>query len=127
MASATKGALAVLLGVLLSGACPAASAQDPVPSYSRKFVQAVSVNGRDIDTKSYLDQAWELKGRSGLTANSGLVWDATAREWRLKSKLPEEALKAIAHYASWTALPARVAINTAQAYRELDRLDELAK
>jgi hypothetical protein len=105
----------------------AGQAQAPRPASSAAFVQSIVVGDKKIDTKSYLDQAWELKVRGGLTANSGLVWDSAAREWRLKSRLPEEAEKAIAHYASWTAIAARVGINTAQAYRELDRIDELAK
>src|SRR5262249_1801746 len=33
----------------------------------------------------------------------------------------------IAHYASWTAIAARVGINTAGTYGETDRIDELAK
>ncbi|MGA2419347.1 MAG: hypothetical protein ABSG69_04640, partial [Candidatus Acidiferrum sp.] len=82
---------------------------------------------RNIDTKSYLDQAWELKVRGGLIVNSGLTWDATKREWSLKSTLPPDALKAIAHYASWTATAARVGLNIAEVYEETDRLDELAK
>jgi len=85
------------------------------------------LNNRTISTKEYLNQAWELKIRAGLTSNSGFAWDPAAREWKLKYPLSEEAQKAIAHYASWTATASRVGINVASAYGELDKFDELAK
>jgi len=74
-----------------------------------------------------MGQAWELKVRAGLINNSGLVWNPAIRQWRMGSQFPESARKAIAHYASWTATAARVGINTAEAYRETERIDELAK
>ena len=94
---------------------------------ARRLVHSISVAGKSIATKTYLDQAWEVKARSGLVVNSGLVWNSATRQWSQKSTLPDDALKAIAHYASWTATPARYAINVAETYRELDKIDELAK
>jgi len=124
----TAFAIPALFGILIGYSfLRAALGQDPAPSQARNPVLSVPVNNSTIETKTYLDQAWELKGRSGLTANSGLVWDSATREWRLKSRLPDEALKAIAHYASWTATPARVGVSIAQSYGELDKIDELAK
>jgi hypothetical protein len=114
------------MGILVCSQC-ANSGQAPVSSAPQNLVQSISLNDRKIDTKTYLDRAWELKARGGLTSNSGFVWDSAAREWSLKTRLPDEALKAIAHYASWTANAARFGINSAQAYGELDRFDELAK
>lgn len=124
----TQFAIPALLGLFMG--ClflSPAWAQDAGLPRAKNLFQFIAVNNRTIETKAYLDQAWELKVRTGLTVNSGLVWDPAAREWRLKSKLSEEALKAIPHYASWTATPARVGINIAEAYGELDKIDELAK
>ena len=90
-------------------------------------VQSIILKDKTIATKDYLDQAWEQKIRTGLTVNSGFAWDPVAREWKLKFPLSEEAQKGIAHYASWTATPARVAINIAEAYGESDKVDELAR
>lgn len=104
-----------------------ARGQERTPSKAKDPFQQITLHNKTIETKSYLDQAWELKIRTGLSVNSGLVWDSAAREWKLKSALPDEAQKAIAHYASWTATPANVGINIAQSYGELDKLDELAK
>ncbi|HUN62731.1 MAG TPA: hypothetical protein VMU53_12110 [Candidatus Sulfotelmatobacter sp.] len=102
-------------------------AEQDASRQAQSLLQSISVQNRTINTKSYLDQAWETKIRAGFTANSGFAWDPASHEWRIATKLPEDAQRAIAHYASWTAVPARVALNTAQAYHELDRLDELAK
>lgn len=104
-----------------------ASGQEASPSYAKNPFRQITLHNKTIETQTYLDQAWELKIRTGLSVNSGLAWDPAAREWKLKSPLPDEAQKAIAHYASWTATPAHVGINVAQAYGELDKLDELAK
>ena len=105
----------------------AATTDDPSVAAARQLVRSISIPGKSIDTKTFLDQAWEVKARSGLVANSGLAWNPSSRQWSLKSTLPDDALKAIAHYASWTATPARYAINVAETYRELDKIDELAK
>jgi len=102
-------------------------AQDTNVSSPKSPFQQITLDNKTTETKTYLDQAWELKVRTGLTVNSGLAWDASAREWKLRSPLPDEAQKAIAHYASWTATPARVGINIAEAFGELDKFDELAK
>lgn len=118
----------VLLGITVgSGALAPGISQAQSTSSPKTVFQSIAVGGKNIDTRSYLDQAWELKARGGLTSNSGLSWDANAREWRLQTKLPDETLQAIAHYASFTANAARFGINVAQAYRELDKMDELAK
>ena len=102
--------------------------QGSSPSAAKNPFQQIGLyNKIIIETKAYLDQAWEQKIRPGLTANSGLVWDSSAREWKLKAPLPDEAQKAIAHYASWTATPTGVGINIAEAHGETDKLDELAK
>lgn len=101
--------------------------QSPDRSRASNPFLSIPLKDRTIETKGYLDQAWEAKIRTGLTVNSGFAWDQAAREWKLKFPLSEEAQKAIAHYASWTAIAARVGINIASAYGEPDKFDELAK
>jgi hypothetical protein len=119
---AILGAITLLAPFLIAGQTPTS----PTPT-SGDIVRSVALGDRNIDTKIYLDQAWELKVRRGLIVNSGLTWDATKRQWSTKTTLPFDAQKAVAHYAGWTAIAARVGINTAETYRELDRIDELAK
>lgn len=104
-----------------------AQGQSPALAGASTPFQSISLKDKTVLTKDYLDQAWEQKIRTGLTVNSGFAWDPAAREWKLKFPLPEEAQKSIAHYASWTATPARVGINIAEAYGESDKLDELAR
>src|SRR5215470_2115437 len=111
------------LCLLISPGC----AQDANVSSPKNPFRQITLSSKTFETKAYLDQAWALKVRTGLTVNSGLAWDPATREWKLKSPLPEEAQKAIAHYASWTATPAGVGINMAEAFGELDEFDELAK
>src|SRR5215813_4729019 len=57
------------------------------------YMRSIPLKNGAIETKTYLDQAWEQKVRSGLVANSGFGWDASKREWRMKYKLPEDAVK----------------------------------
>ena len=115
---------AALICVPASAQKPVAVADSPLSNLADSFV----VRGQKITTKSYLDEAWNAKGRPGLTANSGLEWNPATHVWAKKSSgLPEEALRGIAHYASWTAIPGRVGVNIAQTYHELDLVDELAK
>lgn len=104
----------------------AAQEQSPGSQASNPF-QSISLKDKTIETKDYLDQAWQQKIRTGLTVNSGFGWDSATRGWKLKFPLSDEAQKGIAHYASWTATAARVGINIAEAYGESDKLDELAK
>src|SRR5215472_8233832 len=101
--------------------------QESSPSRTKNPFQQISLPNKTIETRAYLDQAWEMKIRTGLSVNSGFVWDVASREWKLKSAMPDEAQKAIAHDASWTAAPAHVGINIAEAYGESDKLDELAR
>jgi hypothetical protein len=103
------------------------STEDSAVSNPPSLLKSIPLSNRTLDTKTYLDQAWEFKARSGLTANSGLVWDPKSREWRRGNKLADEALKAIAHYAGFTATAAKFAVNVAETYHEPERLDELAK
>ncbi|HXA00129.1 MAG TPA: hypothetical protein VN025_20395 [Candidatus Dormibacteraeota bacterium] len=122
-------ALSTVLSIALLGSpsfVAGAAGEDPSTAPA-SFVRSIPLKNGAIDTKTYLDQAWEQKARSGLVANSGLAWDSATRDWRMKNKLPDEAVKAIAHYASWTAVAARVGLNIADAYHEQDRMDELAK
>lgn len=93
----------------------------------QELTQSIVANDLKIDTKAYLDQAWSAKGRAGLTANSGLEWDPSARQWALKSKLSDEAQAGIAQVASFTEPAGRFGVNLAQIYHELDLVDELAK
>lgn len=103
------------------------SAQGPaIPAGELNLVRSFTVNGRQFDTKSYLDQAWEIKGRPGLFANGGMTWDPVARQWHLKPALPAEFSRAIAHYASWTANATGIGINIGKTYHEVDLIDELA-
>jgi hypothetical protein len=107
---------------------PFLSAQETSPeaklaNLSHSFV----VDGKTIDTKTYLDQAWETKGRAGLFANGGMNWDPQTRKWTAKPALPADFSKAVAHYASWTATAGALGLNIATTYHELDLTDELAK
>jgi len=90
------------------------------------LAQSFRVGGKVIDTKAYLDQAWEAKGRPGLFANGGMIWEPATRQWHVKPGLPRDFSKAIAHYASWTATAAGIGINIARTYHELNLIDELA-
>jgi hypothetical protein len=90
------------------------------------FTHSFTVKDKELDTKSYLDQAWEVKGRPGLIVNGGLNWDPVVRQWSPRPGLPLEFSRAIAHYASWTAPAAGIAINIARTYHELNLIDELA-
>jgi hypothetical protein len=91
------------------------------------FAGTIAVGDVKIDTKAYLEQAWSVKGRPGFVANTGLAWDAGSRQWTVPSKVPDETLKGIAQYASFTEPAARLAVNVAQTYHDLDLTDELAK
>lgn len=123
-------AMAALLGasipcLLVSRPLPAeegASGRE-LSNIARSFV----VNGRTIDTKSYLDQAWEAKGRPGLFYSGGMDWNPQSRQWHVKPVLPADFSKAVAHYASFTATAGALAVNIAQTYHEVGLADELAK
>jgi len=85
------------------------------------------VNGKTIDTKSYMDQAWEAKGRPGLFYGGGMTWDRQTRQWNVKPNLPPEFSRAVAHYASFTNIGGALAVSIAATYHEVDLADELAK
>lgn len=111
---------------LLSPTSFRATAATPEEEFSqlrRSFV----VNGRTIDTKSYLQQAWEAKGRPGLFSNGGMDWDGKTRDWRVKPGLPPDYFRGIAYYASFTAPAGSIAVSIAGAYHEPELMDELAK
>lgn len=127
MRSVQRVILISLVFAILAAVLFAQTPQAPASPAPQKIVQSIVLSDRTLDTKTYLDQAWEQKARAGLVYNSGLAWDPAARQWSTKSKLPDDALKAIAHYASFTANAARFGVNVAQTYHELDRFDELAK
>ena len=91
------------------------------------IVHSVVVSGRKIDTKSYLDQAWEAKGRPGLFSNGGMNWDPRTREWHLKPNLPKEFTRVIGCYGASTSWAADINNNIAATYHELDLMDELAR
>jgi hypothetical protein len=123
--------IAVLLGASL---CPLLSspsfpaqqaASDELSNLAHSFV----VNGRTIDTKSYLDQAWEAKGRPGFFSNGGMNWDPQTRQWHVKpaAALPPDFSKAVAHYASFTNIAGALGVSIAATYHEVDLADELAK
>jgi hypothetical protein len=120
-------ALLLALALPIEPSLSVRTPEDSQLAAARKLVHTVPLGKRSLDTKAYLDEAWEVKGRSGLVFNSGLSWNSTARQWSLRSTLSDQAQKSIAHYASWTAIPARFAVNVAETYRELDKIDELAK
>ena len=107
---------------------PALRAQKPM-SEDRfaNLAHSFVVDGKTIDTKTYLDQAWEAKGRPGLFANGGMNWDPLARKWTLMPARPADFSKAVAHYASWTATAGSLGLNIAATYHEVDLMDELAK
>lgn len=122
--------MAALFGASISclPASPPLSAQEAASSaelfnISHSFV----VNGKVVNTKSYLDQAWEAKGRPGLFYSGGMNWDPQSRQWHIKPGLPPDFSKAIAHYASFTATAGRIAVSMAATYHEADLADELAK
>lgn len=110
---------------LISGSAPAHSADPGVPETN--FTQSFVANGKTIDTKSYLDQAWEAKGRPGLFYAGGMDWDSKTRQWHVKATLPGDFSKEVAHYASFTASAGQVAVNIAGTYHEIQLADELAK
>ncbi|MGB7284458.1 MAG: hypothetical protein WBE13_19495 [Candidatus Acidiferrum sp.] len=83
--------------------------------------------GRTLDTKSYMDQGWEAKGRPGLFYSGGMNWDPQTREWHIKSQLPADFYKAIARYASFTNIGGALAVSIARTYHEVALADELAK
>lgn len=118
--------LTLLLSLILCSSFPVWGQSQRLSHVANPF-QSITLKNKTIETKDYLDQSWELKIRTGLTVNSGLVWDPASREWKLRFPLSDEAQKGIAHYASWTATAARVGINIASAYGERDKFDELAK
>jgi len=92
-----------------------------------KLAQSFVVNGKAIDTKSYLDQAWEAKGRPGLFYSGGMNWDPKSRQWQPTPVLPADFSKAVAHYASFTAPAGAIAVSIAGTYHEVELADELAK
>jgi len=91
------------------------------------LAHSLVVNGKTIDTKSYLDQAWEAKGRPGLFSNGGMDWDSKSRQWHVRSGLPPDYSKAVAYYASFTAPAGQIGVSIAGTYHEVDLADELAK
>src|ERR1700730_11830457 len=68
------------------------SSEDRFANLLHSFV----VDGKTIDTKTYLDQAWETKGRPGLFANGGMNWDPLAREWTLMPAPSADFFQAVA-------------------------------
>src|SRR5208282_4975843 len=88
--------MAVLFGASIPclQACPQLPAQQlssdsELSNISRSFV----VNGRTFDTKSYMDKAWEAKGRPGLFYSGGMNWDSQTRQWQVKPGLPPDFSK----------------------------------
>lgn len=121
--------LVLLAGLISYLLCP-----QPLSAQEKKSAVDLSnlahsfvVNGKTIDTKTYLDQAWEAKGRPGLFSSGGMTWDPKARQWNVKPVLPADFSKAVAHYASWTAIAGAIGVNIAATYHEVDLADELAK
>ena len=102
---------------------PRATSETELASLAKSFV----LNGKTIDTKSYLDQAWEVKGRPGFFYSGQMNWDAKTRQWHVKPDPLPDFSKAVAHYASFTATAGSLGINIARTYHEVDLADELAK
>jgi hypothetical protein len=105
---------------------PNASLGAKLPASTDTLAHSFTVNGKEINTKAYLQQAWEAKGRPGLFANAGMTWDSGTRQWHLKPNLPADFSRAIAQYASFTETSAQIGVDIAQAYHDLDLIDELA-
>jgi hypothetical protein len=122
---ATAVSLAVLSSAIL-GSTHAPQVADP-GTPEANFTRAFVVNGKTIDTRSYLDQAWEAKGRPGLVWNGRMTWDPRTRQWNLQPGRPADYLRAIAHYASFTAPAGQIAVSIAGTYHEISLADELAK
>lgn len=100
-----------------------AKSSSELANLSHSFV----ANGKTIDTKSYLDQAWEAKGRPGFFYSGGMNWNPETRQWTVKPKLPDDFSRAVAHYASFTALPGSLGVSIARTYHEVNLADELAR
>lgn len=127
-------ASALLTVVLFSGVAAGLSvfgwtpAQEKTGSFDPgQFARSIAVDHLQLDTKTYLEEAWALRGRAGFTSNSNLVWDTTSRQWTLRSKLQEETETSIAEYASSTEPAGRLALNLVQTYHDSGLIDELAK
>ncbi len=122
--------IAVLITTSTSLLLASPPPSDQLPASGDEFVTLVHsfvVNGKTIDTKSYMDQGWEAKGRPGLFYSGGMTWDPQAREWHLKPKLPPEFYKGIAYYASFTNIGGALGVSIARTYHEVPLADELAK
>ena len=121
---------AILFGVSVScllASSPLSAQQTSSSADLAHIAQSFVVNGKTIDTKTYMDQAWEAKGRPGLFYGGGMNWDAQTRQWHSKPELPPDFSKAVAHYASFTANAGRIGVIIAATYHEPDLVDELSK
>lgn len=123
-------AIAAVLGMSI----PCLLVSPPLPAQEAasntelsNIAHSLVVNGRTIDTKSYLDQAWETKGRPGLFSTAQMNWDAQSRQWHMRPVLSPDYSKAVAHYASFTATAGGLGVSIAATYHEVDLADELSK
>jgi hypothetical protein len=122
--------MAALFGASIAcrlGSPPLSAQQAPSGGELANIARSFVVNGRTIDTKSYLDQAWEAKGRPGLFYSGGMNWDPQTRQWHVKPVLPPDFSKTVAYYASFTLTVGQLAVNIAKTYHEASLADELAK
>jgi hypothetical protein len=122
-------AYTVSLALLLTGPPPPTfAAQRGAPNTElAQLVKSIAVNGKAIDTKTYLKQAWELKGRAGLMNNGRMDWDPRVRQWHVRPVPPVDFSRAIAHYGSFTAPAGSMAVAISETYDDAELADELAQ